>query len=57
MREILEEHGLSQNVIDAVIDDLKDKPVESKLNLHARLELGIVKLHSQTLISIYIYTE
>jgi len=41
MREILEEHGLSENVIDAVIEDLKDKPVESKLNLHARLELGI----------------
>jgi len=41
MREILTEHGLSEFVIDQVMNDLASKPVEAKLNLHARLELGI----------------
>jgi len=41
MREILTEHGLSDDVIDQVTNDLASKPVEAKLNLHARLELGI----------------
>lgn len=41
MREILEEHGLSDNIINMVMQDLKTAPVEQKLNLHARLELGI----------------
>jgi len=41
MRDILKEHGLSAVVIDQVMDDLSNNSIEAKLNLHARLELGI----------------
>lgn len=41
MREILEEHGISPNVVDTIMTDLSRAPVDQKLHLHARLELGI----------------
>eukprot|EP00494_Astrolonche_serrata_P030891 UN31159 len=41
LTHILQQHGFSRKSIDQVTNELEHAPIDTKLNLHAKLELNI----------------